>query len=500
MHITIHRDGAGEAGTRKPVYQQIAEQVSAAVLSGQLRHGDKLPTIRGLALELGVNRDTVALAYDGLARDGMVETTVGRGTFVRHTPASRPSNEKSAPPLSPVVDRLLDFERARPDYAGRDGAVPLHSLIPDPSLYPLKAFRRSLNRVLDEGGTELLVYGEHQGNCALRDVIASRLRAQGVDTSAEQLVLCQGASQGMSLALRLYAEPGDWVAVEEPTYHNVLGVLVGLGLRAAPVAMSEDGPDLDILERTLARPEVKLFYTMPSFHNPLGTTTSLAHRRGLLEVAARVGKPIIEDGFEMDLRYDGRDVPPLAALDMNGLVVHLFSFSKSLFPGVRIGSICAHGRAVDGLLALKHTTDLSGVLVLQAAVADFVRRGGYERHLDNLRGRLRERRDVLLAALEEHMPEDTRWTRPDGGYQIWVDLPGDIDSRALLREAQSAGVMFAPGHQFHHDGRPSTGLRLTTALADCDEIRRGIEILGRLVRTQLAARAPRVARDTSIHV
>jgi DNA-binding transcriptional MocR family regulator len=288
--------------------------------------------------------------------------------------------------------------------------------------------------------------------------------------------------------------------VEEPTYHNVLGALVGLGLRAAPVPMTEDGPDLEVLQRTLARPEVKLFYTMPSFHNPLGTTTSLGHRRALLEVAARLGKPIIEDGFEMDLRYDGRDVPPLAALDVAGVVVHLFSFSKSLFPGVRIGSICARGRAVDGLLALKQTTDLSGVLVLQAAVADFVGRGGYDRHLTKLRGRLRERRDVLLDALARHMPEGTHWTRPDGGYQVWVDLPRDVDSRALLREAQAAGVMFAPGHQFHHDGRPSTGLRLTTALADSDEIRRGIEILGKLVRTRLAEHTPRVSRDTSIHV
>jgi DNA-binding transcriptional MocR family regulator len=500
MRITIHRNGSGDAGARKPVYQQIAQQVNDAVISGQLRHGDKLPTIRALAEELGVNRDTVALAYDGLARNGIVETAVGRGTFVRQSSAVHPPGDRPAPPLSPLVDRLLDFERARPDYAAGDGCVPLHCLIPDPSLYPLKAFRRSLNRVLDEGGTELLVYGGHQGNGALRDVIAERLRAQGVDTSAEQLVLCQGASQGMSLALRLYAEPGDWVAVEEPTYHNVLGVLVGLGLRAAPVPMTEDGPDLEILERTLARPEVKLFYTMPSFHNPLGTTTGLAHRRALLDVAARLGKPIIEDGFEMDLRYDGRDVPPLAALDMAGVVVHLFSFSKSLFPGVRIGSICARGRAVDGLLALKHTTDLSGVLVLQAAVADFVRRGGYERHLDNLRAQLKQRRDVLLDSLEKHMPAGTRWTRPDGGCQVWVDLPGGIDSRALLHEAQSAGVMFSPGHQFHHDGRPSTGLRLTTALADCDEIRRGIEILGRLVHNHLAERAPRVARDTSIHV
>ena len=122
MRITIHRNGTGGAGTRKPVYQQIAEQVNEAIVAGQLRHGDKLPTIRALAEELKVNRDTVALAYDGLARDGIVETTVGRGTFVRQVAAARPAAEHSPPPLSPVVDRLLDFERSRPDYTTRDGA------------------------------------------------------------------------------------------------------------------------------------------------------------------------------------------------------------------------------------------------------------------------------------------------------------------------------------------------------------------------------------------
>ena len=203
--------------------------------------------------------------------------------------------------------------------------------------------------------------------------------------------------------------------MEEPTYHNVLGVLVGLGLRAAPIPMTHDGPDLEALERTLARPEVKLFYTMPSFHNPMGITTSVPRRRALLEVASRLGKPIIEDAFEMDLRYDGAQVPPLAAVDTHGIVVHLFSFSKSLFPGVRVGAVTARGRAVEGLLALKHATDLSGSLILQAAVAEFVGSGEYEAHLKRLRSALRERRDVLLDALEKALPESARWTVPEGG-------------------------------------------------------------------------------------
>ncbi len=486
-----------------PVYRQIADQIRRAVVAGALVRGDRLPTIRALAEELGVNRDTVSLAYDTLAQNGVIESTVGRGTFVADPPAVEselPEPLGAPPPLSPLVDRLLEFGRTRPSYASGGGAVPMHSLIPDPTLYPVDAFRRSMNRALAEGGSDLLVYGGPDGHEGLRGVIAERLRTEGIEAANdENVILTQGASQGISLALRLFAAPGDWVAVEEPTYHNLLAVLVGLGLRPTPVPMTPEGPDLEVLSRVLARPEVKAFYTMPSFHNPMGTTTSLAHRRRLLDVAARRGKPVVEDAFEMDLRFAGRPVPPLAALDDHGLVVHLFSFSKSLFPGVRVGSVMARGRALEGLRALKRTIDLSGAPVLQAAVADFVASGAYDRHLGRLRKTLLERCDALLEALADEMPEGTRFTRPEGGYQVWVELPGGIDSGELLEDARRAGVLFAPGSLFHHDGRVSSGLRLTFALADVDEIRRGVAALAEVTRQHLEA-GPRRPRDHGIYV
>ncbi len=496
MQIALKNRSAGDANG--PLYVQIAGQIRAQIATGRLVAGERLPAIRALAKRLGVNRDTVSLAYDLLARDGVVEATVGRGTFIRERAFAAEARPGGAP-LSALVDRLLDFERSRPSYAAGDGMVPLHSLIPDPSLYPIDAFSAALNRALDEGGTDLLVYGGKQGDARLREAIAARLAVHGIAAGADRVIPCQGASQGISLAMRLYAESGDWIAVEEPTYHNVLGVLVGLGLRPTPVPMTHEGPDLAVLERTLVRPEVKGFYTMPSFHNPMGITTSVAHRQALLEIAGRCGKPIIEDAFEMDLRYAGAPVPPLAALDEAGLVVHLFSFSKSLFPGVRVGAITAGGRAVRGLMALKHATDLSGALILQAAVAEFVLCGGYEAHLARLRGALRERRDALLGALEREMPPGARWTTPDGGYQLWLALPEAIDTRALLREAQDAGVLFAPGYQFHHDARPSNCMRLTIALAGAARIRRGVRLLGALVRAHLEPRAG-MARDMSIQL
>ena len=184
----------------------------------------------------------------------------------------------------------------------------------------------------------------------------------------------------------------------------------------------------------------------------------------------------------MDLRSSGREVPPLAALDEHGLVVHLSSFSKSLFPGARVGSISARGRALEGLVALKHSTDLSDAMPLQAALEEFVRSGAYDRHLARMRRILRVRTEAILEALEREMPEGTLWTRPEGGYQVWVELPFEVDTRDLLADAAREGVLFAPGSQFFVDHGASRGLRLTMAQANEAEIRRGVAILGEVVR------------------
>jgi 2-aminoadipate transaminase len=199
------------------------------------------------------------------------------------------------------------------------------------------------------------------------------------------------------------------------------------------------------------------------------------------------------------LRYDGRHRPSLAALDDRGIVVHLSSFSKSLFPGLRVGAITARGRVLEGLVALKHATDLSDSLPIQAALAEFVRCGAYDRHLGRLRRALRRRRDALLEALSSEMPPGTNWTRPEGGYQVWVELPFEIDTRDLLADAAHAGVLFAPGSQFLPGHGPSHCLRLTMAQADEEEIRRGVAGLGRVVRERMRSE-PAARRAASAYL
>jgi DNA-binding transcriptional MocR family regulator len=500
MELRIQKSAGPGTRSPVPVYRQIVGQIRDRVESGALVAGDRLPPIRELARELGVNRDTVAVAYEALAAEGVVESRVGRGTFVRGLrPRASVPHGAIEPRFSPAAERLLDYENSRPQFGVPSDTIPLHSLVPDPSMFPVEAFRRAVNRAFSDVGASILAYGGPQGFAGLREVLAERLCGFGVIVGPDSLVLSSGASQGISLAMRLFAESGDTVAIEAPTYHNALSTMIGLDLSAAPVPMRPTGPDLDALDRQLSRPEVKAFYTIPTFHNPMGISTSLAHRRDLLAIAARHGKPVIEDAYEMDLRFAGRPIPPLAALDETGLVVQLTSFSKSLFPGVRAGALVARGRAVDALLVLKHATDLGGTLPLQAALADFVRTGAYDRHLVALRRRLRSRRDAMIETLAGEMPDGVTWTIPEGGYQIWLELPEPLDSLDLHAEAMRAGVLFAPGYQFHYDGRPSRGLRLTIALADETAIRRGVAVLARLVRERLAAGTVS-ARVASIHM
>ncbi len=490
VHIELQR---GSNGDGRPVYRQIADHFRSEIAAEVLGSGARLPAIRNLARSLRVNRDTVALAYEELAAEGVVESAVGRGTFVRLAPRRNPA-KAFEPSLSPLTERLLEFGRGRPHFGSGNGAVPMHAVMPDPSLYPADSFRRVLNRVLLDSGPELFIYGGPQGHEGLREVVAERLRKVAIDLVADEIVLCHGASQGISLGLRLFTEPGDSVALEEPTYTNLLATAFGLGLKPAPIPMREDGLDLAILDRTLERPEVKLLYTIPTFNNPLGTTSTCEHRRALLEIAARHGKPVIVDDYEMDLRFSGRHVPSLAALDTTGLVVLLTSFSKSLFPGVRVGAIVARGRLVDALVALKSATDLSDAMPLQAAVAEFVARGHYDRHLVRLRRILRSRRDALLDALARELPPGARWTTPEGGYQVWIELPDGIDTGELLTDAVGEGVLFAPGSQFCSDGRASNGLRLSFAMTNEDGLRRGVEALGRVLRARFASPPRRAAK------
>ena len=494
-----------ERKAREPVAAQIVSYLRRAIEAGRLQPGAKLEPIRVLAKELGLNRETVAAAYRELEQQGLTEATVGRGTFVTGpadvTRIRVAGGNPAERPFEPVFSRAIEAARgcavARVDYGAPANAIRFERLVPDGSLYPHEAFRKALNSALAKSGPALYDYGDPRGHEGLRRALVERMARSGIEADADDVVITAGATQAFAIAARIFCDAGDAVAVESPTYPWAFATLAALGLRAAPVPLAEDGLDLDRLDATLARGGVRLIYTMPSFHNPTGTSTALAHRKRLLEIAARHGVPILEDDFEKDLRVRGRGAPPLRALDRRGIVSYVGTFSKTLFPAARVGWLFTPPAVAAAAVLAKRTMDLTTSPLLQAGLANFLREGSYDRHLRRVVKELEKRLDTAERALAAHLPEGSSFSRSEGGFLIWVTLPDAIDSSALLAAAKAAGVVYAPGELFYPDGRRSSSLRLSVAQTPKGEIERGIRILGEVAGAALprgvkAARAPEV--------
>jgi DNA-binding transcriptional MocR family regulator len=492
-----------------PLSRQVVEYLRRAIDAGRLPAGSKLPPIRNLARGLGVNRETVADAYRQLAALGFTESGVGRGTFVRRGgPGSAAGTRRPDAPtrFGPAVplSRTAAAAAALPvvDYTAPAGTVRLERLVPDPSCYPLDDYRRAVDGALRAEAAALLDYGDPAGHDGLRRVLVERLAHVGIETTADDVVITGGSTQALAIAARSFCDAGDAVAVESPTYPGLLATLASLGLRVVPVPLAADGLDLDALEAVLARGGVRMICTMPTLQNPTGITTDLAHRRRLLAIAGRFGVPVLEDDFQRDLRGGLRTAPPLRALDRSGLVVHVGTFSKSLFPGPRVGWLVASPAMTAAAMALKRGMDLTSSPHAQAAMARLCRSGAYDRHLRRFVRALLERHARAAEALERHLPAGSRFTRPGGGLAVWVTLPDAVDTLALLPAAKQHGVVYTPGTLFYPDARPSSSLRLVVGAAAPDAVVRGIRALADAASDALARPKPRStpADRVAIHV
>jgi GntR family transcriptional regulator/MocR family aminotransferase len=488
----------------EPVFRQIVNHLHGLIASGELEPGTRMPPTRALADLLKVNRTTVIAAYDALGSLGYLGATVGSGTYVRPGPENGDHSDSEANgevdgdgrtdgglfgrrfrQFSRGVDQMARFPRRERVATDHPEPVDFATLFPDEEFFPVDNFRKIVNRLLMHRGREVLQYASPEGDPNLREAIARELTRSGATTSAEDIVIVNGTQQGLDLILRLFVDAGDRVAIESPTYWSILPALGFYGARLCQIPMTPTGMDVDALATAIAAERPKLLYTMPSFHNPTGLTLSLEKRRALLDLVRRHEVAVIEDDYEKDLCFTGNPLPSLKALDPKGLIMHLGSFSKGLFPGLRLGYIVAPHSVVERLVLLKRYSDLHTSSLTQAAVAEFLAGGHYRRHLEKLQVVYRQRRDCVLAALERHFPKEATWTRPDGGYALWVTLPAGVDAGELLAAAGAEGVIFTPGSYFFATDAAENGFRLSIARADRPEIERGIEVLARLIRERL---------------
>jgi len=369
--------------------------------------------------------------------------------------------------LSPVLDGVIDFEH----------------LSADPTLAPARDLGRCLRNAVSGGGRRTLDYTDAQGWLPLRESIASRMRLHGVAVTPGDVLITSGAQQGLDLILRLLTRQGESVVVEAPTYGMAHALLRLHGLRSIEVPMTQQGMDLDRLEEVLSVENPCIVFTMPNFQNPTGITTPQDHRERLLALCEKEGVPIVEDGFEEEMKYMGKAILPIKSMDAFGSVIYLGTFSKVVFPGLRVGWIAAHRLVVESLSAIHHASCIASNTLAQAVVAEFSRGGGYDRSLRRVHRIYRTRMATMLDALGQHMPRGFSWTLPEGGYTVWLTLPpGTVPEEEIADRCREAGVLVSPGHRYFRSPGPTRNLRLSIARVSRDMIPEGCRRLGRALK------------------
>lgn len=503
MNIQLDRSRA------VPLARQIEEQIERLIQERLLGPGVKLPATRELAGALGVNRATVALAYEELVAAGLARAHVGQGTFVTGR-----SEGDAPPPARPAVSidwsglfsrsaQIIgaDEERRRgasvPPALGRD-VVSFAGGMPDSGLFPTDAFRRVLNGVIRDEGESLLQYYPTGGYPPLRRYLSAYLLRAGVEARPEEILIVNGSQQGFDLIARTLIDPGDVIAIEQPTYPRAVQVFRSFGAQLLAVPWGPEGPRPDVLERLLERRAPKLFYCQPNAHNPTGLAMARETGRRVLAAAARHQVPVVEDGFDASLYYGGRPAAPLKAGDRDGVVIYIGTFSKILFPGLRLGWIVAPPAIHERLQAAKQLADLHTSALIQAAVHRFCEGRLLDRHVARVAREYGRRRDLLVAALARRMPDDTTWTEPRGGFSLLLTLPAGLSASALLPAAIERGVAFTPGEAFFVDGSGEGTLRLSFSSVPASRIEEGVRRLAEVVRA--APRRPAGRRAAGVPV
>lgn len=465
---------------RIPLYRTIADSVIRDIRKGRLSEGERIPPSRELARKLDVNRATIHQALQVLKAEGWIETNKGGGTRI--------ARRSAAPPVltpSPLWDQIGSALLGRitreiqPNNSELPVVADLSRFAPDERDFPAETFAGFLAEVARNGS--LLAYGSPFGYRPLRETLAERLSRRGVATDPDAILIVNGAQQGLDLITRALVDPGDAVAVENPSYSGALTLLRAYRARLLSVPLDGEGPEIHTLQAAF-REKPKFLYTIPDFQNPTGKLYSPARRHDMVAAAVGAGVPVVEDAFDADLLVEGELPPPLAALAPSH-VIHLGTISKALFPGVRVGWIAGPRELIHRLAALKRVGELTSPSVLQAALHLFLVRGEYDRHLSKVRARLKTRLAVASRVIESRFPAGTVCHRPHGGYVLWVEMPEGVSGRELSAEARERGILVSPGADFNPSQEDGPFLRISVARSGNAELEAALEEVAGIARS-----------------
>ena len=487
MIVTIDRESAVS------VYQQISRQIAEQILAGTLPAGYRLPPERKLAVQLGINRSTVLNAYHELKADGYVDARVGAGTVVLARPAAPPVSL----PQYPLAWRQLFTQSAIRSQgpglkdlmalASRSDVISFAAGVTAPELYPLERIAAVQAELLRERGERLFLHTPTEGIYSLRESIVRLLAGRGIPANSEEILVLSGSQQGLDLITRAFLEPGDPVFVEESTFFYALQLFKGSGARVIAIPMDGNGLSVAWLESALTKIRPKFIYTLPTFQNPSGAVLDLDRRRKLLELAYQYQIPIVEDDPYGELRYEGNALPPLKALDPHGYVIYLSTFSKLLFPGLRIGWAAGPVPVIRQFKQMKQLMDLHAGSLNQYLIDRLLRQNFLADHLAGVRREYAGRLGAMLEELTKHAAADLSWIKPQGGLYLWCRLAERINPAKLQAKAAEYKVAFIPGEVFFSEPPPANYIRLNFSYPRPELIREGVQRLARALRESRGA-------------
>ena len=479
-----------DARAETPLYRQLHAKIKSAILSRELGQGERLPPTRELAGLLGLNRTTVSAAYELLEADGLIRGHVGRGSYVEGSSAEQkldwhaliPREESAAVPVSTAAK--ISFASSRPSEA----------------LFPMDEFRATCREVIDSPeAAQILQLGPAGGYAPLRRYLLDEARAHGFAGPDDDLLITSGCQQAFDLIQRVLASHGETVVLEDPVYPGLRNVFQRGGARIAGIPVGEHGIEVDALDRLIEKERPRLMVLTPNFQNPTGTTIPESARRNILTIARRGGVVVVENDLYAGLRYRGAEIPSLKRLDQSGDTILLSSFSKIAFPGLRVGWAIGPRHFIARLTEAKQLSDLHSDQLSQAVLLRFALSGRLARHREHMLKLGAQRLDTCLQACAAEFPSGSRFTRPEGGMNVWVTLPEPLDAAEMAARAERDGVSFLPGRHFAVSRPQTHSLRLSFAGLEPDQIRAGLSILGSIVRSELD-RARERSGDTHVLV
>ena len=468
------------------LYLQVADGLEKMIAEEVLRIGDKLPSVRVLSEEYGISMGTAFQAYYHLEGRGLIESRPKSGYYVRFNYQRFPQLPSMTPPdtLSHDVSVKEMIASIYRDIVSPD-VINLALAVPDPSLLPTAKINKSVIHALRHTKDHCINYENTQGNAELRQQVAKLAFNWGGKIKADEIVITSGCLDAMTLCLKAVTNDGDTVAVEAPNYFGIYQAIESIGLKVVEVPSDPVlGLDLVSVEKAIEKFRVKAVVTVPNFNNPLGSCMPDENKKMLVDMITKYNVPLIEDDIYGEL-YFGKSRPKTCKYyDTKGLVMHCSSLSKSLAPGYRIGWTIP-GKYFDKVKHLKRIQNISSPTLTQAAIAHYLKNGRYEYHLKTLRKALHTQSLRYVQAIIKYFPEDTKVSRPHGGFSLWVQLNKKADSFKLRTEAIKHNISIVPGKIFSSGNNYAHCLRISFGKPWNDDVDYGIMMLGKLIKKMI---------------